>query len=117
MIRKKVLVTGGPDLSVLTCATGCWLNGNEVVCLDNYLQGRNRIVVHLLSNPYFELIRHDVTMALLHRGDEIYNMACPASPNHYQYNCHQTIKTSVMGAINKLDWLSGYGQNSAGFHQ
>jgi UDP-glucuronate decarboxylase len=76
--------------------------GNEVICLDNYFTGSKMNIVHLLSNPYFELIRHDVTMPLFVETDEIYNLACPASPVHYQYNGIKTIKTSVMGAINTL---------------
>jgi UDP-glucuronate decarboxylase len=76
--------------------------GHEVVCLDNYFTGQKQNVVHLLDNPYFELIRHDVTMPFYIEVDEIYNLACPASPVHYQYNPIKTIKTSVMGAINML---------------
>jgi UDP-glucuronate decarboxylase len=76
--------------------------GNEVICLDNYFTGSKMNIVHLLNNPYFELIRHDVTMPLFVETDEIYNLACPASPVHYQYNGIKTIKTSVMGAINTL---------------
>jgi UDP-glucuronate decarboxylase len=76
--------------------------GHEVVCMDNYFTGSKRNIVHLLDNRYFELIRHDVTMPLFVETDEIYNLACPASPIHYQYNGIKTIKTSVMGAINVL---------------
>ena len=76
--------------------------GNEVVCLDNYFTGSKTNIVHLLDNPYFELVRHDVTMPYFVEVDEIYNLACPASPIHYQYNSIKTIKTSVMGAINML---------------
>jgi UDP-glucuronate decarboxylase len=76
--------------------------GHEVICLDNYFTGSKMNIIHLLSNPYFELIRHDVTMPLFVETDEIYNLACPASPVHYQYNGIKTIKTSVMGAINTL---------------
>ena len=73
-----------------------------MVCLDNYFTGQKKNIVHLLTNPYFELIRHDVTAPFLIEVDEIYNLACPASPIHYQYNPIKTIKTSVMGAINML---------------
>nr|MDA3779428.1 SDR family oxidoreductase [Bacteroidales bacterium] len=76
--------------------------GNEVICLDNYFTGSKENIVHLLKNPYFELIRHDITMSFFAEVDEIYNLACPASPIHYQYNPIKTIKTSVMGAINML---------------
>lgn len=76
--------------------------GNEVVCLDNYFTGKKEKIIHLLDNPYFELVRHDVTMPYYIEVDEIYNLACPASPVHYQYNPIKTIKTSVMGAINML---------------
>jgi len=77
-------------------------DGNEVVCLDNYFTGQKQNIVHLMDHPYFELVRHDVTMPFYIEVDEIYNLACPASPIHYQYNPIKTIKTSVMGAINML---------------
>jgi len=73
-----------------------------VICMDNFFTGKKRKILHLLDNPYFELIRHDVTMPYFIEVDEIYNLACPASPVHYQYNPIKTIKTSVMGAINML---------------
>ncbi len=76
--------------------------GNEVVCLDNLFTGRKANIVHLLSNPYFEFVRHDVIDPFKFEVDQIYNLACPASPPHYQYNAIKTIKTSVMGAINCL---------------
>ncbi|MDO9580766.1 MAG: SDR family oxidoreductase, partial [Bacteroidales bacterium] len=76
--------------------------GHEVICLDNYFTGSKMNIVHLLDNPFFEVIRHDITMPLFVETDEIYNLACPASPIHYQYNGIKTIKTSVMGAINTL---------------
>lgn len=76
--------------------------GNEVICLDNYFTGSKQNILHLMSNPYFELIRHDVTAPFFIEVDEIYNLACPASPVHYQYNPIKTVKTSVMGAINML---------------
>ena len=102
MIRKKVLVTGGAGFVGSHLCDRLLKDGNEVVCLDNYFTGQKQNVVHLLNNPYFELIRHDVTMPFFIEVDEIYNLACPASPIHYQYNAIKTMKTSVMGAINML---------------
>ncbi len=102
MIRKKVLVTGGAGFVGSHLCERLLAEGDEVVCLDNYFTGQKQNVVHLLDNPYFELIRHDVTMPFFIEVDEIYNLACPASPIHYQYNPIKTIKTSVMGAINML---------------
>ncbi len=102
MIRKKVLVTGGAGFVGSHLCDRLLKDGNEVVCLDNYFTGQKANVVHLINNPYFELIRHDVTMPFFIEVDEIYNLACPASPIHYQYNAIKTIKTSVMGAINML---------------
>lgn len=75
---------------------------NEVICLDNYFTGSKKNIVHLLDNPFFELVRHDITEPYYAEVDEIYNLACPASPVHYQYNPIKTMKTSVMGAINTL---------------
>jgi UDP-glucuronate decarboxylase len=102
MIRKKVLVTGGAGFVGSHLCDRLLKDGNEVVCLDNYFTGQKQNIVHLLDNKYFELIRHDVTMPFFIEVDEIYNLACPASPVHYQYNAIKTIKTSVMGAINML---------------
>jgi len=102
MIRKKVLVTGGAGFLGSHLCERLLREGNEVVCLDNYFTGQKQNIVHLLSNPYFELVRHDVTMPFFIEVDEIYNLACPASPIHYQYNAIKTVKTSVMGAINML---------------
>ncbi|MEI7663622.1 MAG: UDP-glucuronic acid decarboxylase family protein [Bacteroidota bacterium] len=102
MIKKKILVTGGAGFLGSHLCERLLLEGNEVVCLDNYFTGQKQNVVHLLSNPFFELIRHDVTMPFFIEVDEIYNLACPASPIHYQYNPIKTVKTSVMGAINML---------------
>jgi UDP-glucuronate decarboxylase len=102
MIKKKILVTGGAGFLGSHLCERLLREGNEVVCLDNYFTGQKQNVVHLLSNPYFELIRHDVTMPFFIEVDEIYNLACPASPIHYQYNPIKTVKTSVMGAINML---------------
>ena len=102
MIKKKVLVTGGAGFVGSHLCDRLLSEGNEVVCLDNYFTGQKQNIVHLLDNPFFELIRHDVTMPFFIEVDEIFNLACPASPIHYQYNAIKTIKTSVMGAINML---------------
>jgi UDP-glucuronate decarboxylase len=102
MIKKKVLVTGGAGFIGSHLCERLLKDGNEVVCLDNYFTGQKQNIISLLNNPYFELIRHDVTMPFFIEVDEIYNLACPASPIHYQYNAIKTVKTSVMGAINML---------------
>jgi len=102
MIKKKVLVTGGAGFVGSHLCDRLLKEGNEVACLDNYFTGQKQNIVHLLNNPYFEMIRHDVTMPFYIEADEIYNLACPASPIHYQYNAIKTVKTSVMGAINML---------------
>ncbi len=102
MIKKKILVTGGAGFLGSHLCERLLREGNEVVCLDNYFTGQKSNVVHLLDNPFFEMIRHDVTMPFFIEVDEIYNLACPASPIHYQYNPIKTVKTSVMGAINML---------------
>jgi UDP-glucuronate decarboxylase len=102
MIRKKILVTGGAGFVGSHLCERLLNEGNDVVCLDNYFTGQKQNIVHLLDNPYFELIRHDVTNPFYIEIDEIYNLACPASPIHYQYNAIKTMKTSVMGAINML---------------
>jgi len=99
---KKILVTGGAGfLGSLLCEK-LLAQGNEIICLDNFFTGRKKNIVHLLNNPYFELIRHDVAFPYFVEVDEIYNLACPASPIHYQFNPIKTVKTSVMGAINML---------------
>ena len=99
---KRILVTGGAGFVGSHLCERLLNDGNEVVCMDNYFTGKKQKIVHLLDNPYFELIRHDVTMPYYIEVDEIYNLACPASPVHYQYNPIKTIKTSVMGAVNML---------------
>jgi UDP-glucuronate decarboxylase len=101
-MRKKILVTGGAGFLGSHLCERLLRDGHEVICIDNYFTGQKQNVVHLLQDPYFELIRHDVTMPFFIEVDEIYNLACPASPIHYQYNPIKTIKTSVMGAINML---------------
>ncbi len=102
MAMKKILVTGGAGFVGSHLCERLLNEGNEVYCLDNFFTGQKKNVVHLLDNPYFELIRHDVTTPFFIETDEIYNLACPASPIHYQHNPIKTIKTSVMGAINML---------------
>ena len=99
---KRILVTGGAGFIGSHLCDRLLKEGNDVLCLDNYFTGSKRNIVHLLSQPYFELVRADVTMPFYAEVDEIYNLACPASPVHYQYNPIKTIKTSVMGAINML---------------
>lgn len=99
---KKILVTGGAGFIGSHLCEKLLERGNEVICLDNYFTGDKKNIIHLRDHPYFELIRHDVTMPFYIEVDEIYNLACPASPIHYQYNPIKTIKTSVMGAIHML---------------
>lgn len=99
---KKILVTGGAGFVGSHLCERLLNEGNEVICLDNYFTGQKQNIVHLLKNPYFELVRRDVTMPFFIEVDEIYNLACPASPIHYQHNPIKTVKTSVMGAINML---------------
>lgn len=99
---KRILVTGGAGFLGSHLCERLLNQDHEVICLDNYFTGRKRNIVHLMDNPYFELVRHDVTHEYYAEVDEIYNLACPASPVHYQYNPIKTIKTSVMGAINML---------------
>ena len=99
---KKILITGGAGFIGSHLSERLLNEGNEVICLDNFFTGSKSNIVHLLDNPYFELVRHDVTMPYFIEVDEIYNLACPASPVHYQFNSIKTIKTSVMGAINML---------------
>ena len=99
---KKILVTGGAGFIGSHLCERLLAENNEVLCLDNYFTGTKSNVVSLLKHPYFELVRHDVISPFFAEVDEIYNLACPASPIHYQYNPIKTIKTSVMGAINML---------------
>jgi UDP-glucuronate decarboxylase len=99
---KRVLITGGAGFIGSHLCERLLNEGNEVISLDNYFTGSKKNIIHLLENPYFEIIRHDVTMPFFIEVDEIYNLACPASPVHYQYNPIKTVKTSVMGAINML---------------
>lgn len=99
---KRILVTGGAGFIGSHLCERLLDAGHEVLCVDNYYTGARRNVAHLLDNPSFELLRHDVTFPLFVEVDEIYNLACPASPIHYQYDPVQTTKTSVHGAINML---------------
>lgn len=99
---KRILVTGGAGFVGSFLCERLLAAGNDVVCVDNLFTGNKRNIAHLLGNPYFEFLRHDVTFPLYMEVDEIYNMACPASPVHYQFDPVQTIKTNVHGAINML---------------
>ena len=99
---KRILVTGGAGFIGSHLCERLLKEGNEVICLDNYFTGSKMNIVHLFDHPYFEVIRHDITSPFMIEVDEIYNLACPASPVHYQYNPIKTVKTSVMGAINML---------------
>lgn len=99
---KKILVTGGAGFVGSHLCKRLLNEGNEVICLDNYFTGSKENIMDLIDNPFFEIVRHDITEPYYAEVDEIYNMACPASPVHYQYNPIKTIKTSVMGAINVL---------------
>ncbi|MHC1790423.1 UDP-glucuronic acid decarboxylase family protein [Solidesulfovibrio sp.] len=101
-LKKRVLVTGGAGFLGSHLCERLLDQGCDVLCLDNYFTGAKQNVLHLLDNPHFELLRHDVTFPLYVEVDEIYNLACPASPIHYQHDPVQTTKTSVHGAINML---------------
>ena len=98
----RILVTGGAGFLGSHLCDRLISDGHEVICLDNLFTGRKENIVHLLSNPRFEFLRHDVVDPFKVEVDQIYNLACPASPPHYQYNPIKTVKTSVMGAINCL---------------
>ena len=98
----RILVTGGAGFLGSHLSDRLLAQGNEVVCMDNFFTGRKRNIRHLLEHPNFELMRHDVIDPFKIEVDQIYNLACPASPIHYQFNAIKTIKTSVMGAINCL---------------
>jgi UDP-glucuronate decarboxylase len=100
--RKRILVTGGAGFLGSHLCERLLGQGHEVLCVDNYFTGTKANIAHLLDNPFFEMMRHDVTFSLYVEVDEIYNLACPASPIHYQFDPVQTTKTSVHGAINML---------------
>ena len=99
---KKILVTGGAGFIGSHLCERLLNDGNDVICLDNFFTGSKQNILHLLDSRFFELVRHDVIDPYKAEVDEIYNLACPASPIHYQYNAIKTVKTSVMGAINML---------------
>jgi UDP-glucuronate decarboxylase len=99
---QRILVTGGAGFIGSHLCERLLNQGHQIICLDNCFTGRKENVFHLLGNPRFEFVRHDITEPILVEVDQIYNMACPASPVHYQYNAIKTVKTNVMGAINVL---------------
>ena len=101
-MKKRILVTGGAGFIGSHLCEELLKKGNEVICVDNFFSGSKQNIIHLLDNPYFEIIRHDITFPLYVEVDEIYNLACPASPIYYSFDPVQTTKTSVMGAINML---------------
>ncbi len=100
--RKRILVTGGAGFIGSHLCERLIKDGHDILCLDNFFTGRRDNIIHLLDNPRFELIRHDIIEPILLEVDQIYNLACPASPVHYQYNPAKTIKTNVMGTLNML---------------
>ena len=100
--KKRTLVAGGAGFLGSHLCERLLNDGNEVLCVDNYYSGTKDNIAHLLVNPHFEILRHDVCLPLYVEVDEIYNLACPASPVHYQRDPVQTTKTSVLGAINLL---------------
>jgi len=102
LIKKRVLVTGGAGFLGSFLCERLLADGCDVICMDNFFTGRKANIAHLMNDPYFELMRHDVTFPFYVEVDEIYNLACPASPVHYQFDPVQTTKTSVHGAINVL---------------
>ena len=115
---KRVLVTGGAGFLGSHLCERLLAEGHDVICVDNFFTGTKDNIAHLLPSPHFELIRHDVTFPLYVEVDEIYNLACPASPIHYQYDPVQTTKTSVHGAINMLGLAKRVqGEDPAGLDQ
>lgn len=99
---KRIMITGGAGFIGSHLCKKLLNEGNEVICVDNFFTGSKQNIIHLFENPYFELVRHDITWPLYMEVDEIYNLACPASPRYYQFDPVQTTKTSVLGAINML---------------
>ena len=108
-MKKKILVTGGAGFIGSHLCRKLLEENNEVLCLDNYFTGSKMNILPLLDNPMFELIRHDIVNPYIAEVDQIYNLACPASPIHYQHNPIQTVKISVMGAINMLETAKATG--------
>jgi UDP-glucuronate decarboxylase len=102
LTRTRILVTGGAGFLGSHLCERLLAEGNDVLCVDNYFTGRKDNIAHLMSNPHFEAMRHDITFPLYVEVDQIFNLACPASPVHYQFDPVQTTKTSVIGAINML---------------
>ena len=108
-MRKRILITGGAGfIGSHLCEKLLQDDNNYVICLDNFYTGSKENIQHLISNPNFELIEHDITQPIDIKADEIYNLACPASPIHYQYNPIMTMKTSVLGIINVLELAKKY---------
>jgi len=103
MSTKKILVTGGAGFIGSHLCEELLSQGNDVICLDNFYTGRKENILHLMDNPYFEIMRHDIVQPLHIEVDQIYNLACPASPVHYQFNPIKTVKTNVVGCDNMLD--------------
>ncbi len=102
LTHKRILITGGAGFLGSHLCERLLAEGNDILCVDNYFTGRKDNIAHLMGNTHFEMLRHDVTFPLYVEVDEIYNLACPASPIHYQFDPVQTTKTSVLGAINML---------------
>ncbi|MBS0639454.1 MAG: UDP-glucuronic acid decarboxylase family protein [Acetobacteraceae bacterium] len=102
LTRKRILVTGGAGFLGSHLCERLLADGHDVLCVDNYFTGRKDNIAHLMGNPHFEMMRHDITFPLYVEVDQIFNLACPASPIHYQFDPVQTTKTSVIGAINML---------------
>lgn len=101
-MSKRILITGGAGFIGSHLCERLLKDGHEVICLDNYFTGRKQNILHLMDYPHFEAVRHDVTVPCVMEVDEIYNLACPASPIHYQFDPIHTVKTSVLGALNML---------------